>query len=84
LIQNKYTPDFLIIKRNKKNAIIKTLIIETKGRHLAHNFEDIKAFMQNKFTEINPKKFDFLYLEDGKGFDYQVQQIHDRIQEYFQ
>ncbi len=83
LIQDKYTPDFLLIKRNKKNEIVKTLIIETKGAHLAHDFSDIKEFMQGKFTEINASKFDFLYLEDGRDFDYQVQEIHDKMQEYF-
>ncbi|MGI8419267.1 MAG: DEAD/DEAH box helicase family protein [Candidatus Levyibacteriota bacterium] len=83
LIQNKYTPDFLIIKRNKKNEIVKTLIIETKGAHLAHDFSDIRNFMQGKFVEINPDRFGFLYLEDGKDFTYQVEQIHDKMQEYF-
>ncbi|MGH7203316.1 MAG: DEAD/DEAH box helicase family protein [Candidatus Levyibacteriota bacterium] len=84
LIQNKYTPDFLIIQRNKKNEIVKTLIIETKGAHLAHDFSDIREFMRVKFVEINPNKFDFLYLEDGKDFNYQVEQIHDKMQKYFQ
>lgn len=83
LIQDKYTPDFLVIKRTKKNTIIKTLIIETKGAHLAHDFSDIRIFMQSKFIEINPGLFDFLYLEDGHPFDYQVQQIHDKMAEYF-
>jgi superfamily II DNA or RNA helicase len=82
LIQDHYTPDFVVIQRDKKR-IKKTLIIETKGQHLAHNFGDIRQFMENTFIDLNAKAFDFLYLEDGKDTDYHRQSITDRINHYF-
>ncbi len=83
LIQDKYTPDFLIIKRSKSNKITKTLIIETKGAHLAHDFSHINEFMSTTFIEMNKGKFDFLYLEDGKDMSYHSQTISDKIKLYF-
>jgi hypothetical protein len=83
LIQDKYTPDFLIIKRSRGNKIAKTLIIETKGAHLAHDFSHINEFMSTTFIEMNKGKFDFLYLEDGKDMSYHSQTISDKIKQYF-
>ena len=82
LIQDQYTPDFVIIQRKGKK-IAKTLIIETKGAIYAGNYADIKHFMENTFVELNAKAFDFLYLEDGKDLDYHRQAITDRINHYF-
>lgn len=82
LIQEHYTPDFLVIQRNK-TKIKKTLIIETKGQHLAHDFSDIRQFMENTFVDLNANAFDFLYLEDGKDMNYHLQSITDKINHYF-
>ncbi len=59
----KYTPDFLVIKRDAENTIAKALIIETKGSGYAEDFKPRRAFMEHAFKEANPD-FDFLYLED--------------------
>jgi len=82
LIQDRYTPDFVIIKRNKKK-IEKVLIIETKGAHLSHDFSNIKQFMEGAFLDFNDQAFDFLYLEDGKDMSYHHQAITDKINKYF-
>ncbi|MEO8581794.1 MAG: DEAD/DEAH box helicase family protein [Patescibacteria group bacterium] len=82
LIQDQYTPDFVVIERKGKK-VAKTLIIETKGSHLAHDFTDIRQFMEHTFVDLNAKAFDFLYLEDGKDLDYHRQAITDRINHYF-
>lgn len=82
LIQDQYTPDFVVIER-KGRKIAKTLIIETKGSHLAHDFTDIRQFMENTFVDLNAKAFDFLYLEDGRDESYHLQSITDRINHYF-
>jgi hypothetical protein len=82
LIQDQYTPDFVVIERKGKK-IAKTLIIETKGSHLAHDFIDIRQFMENTFVDLNAKAFDFLYLEDGRDMSYHLQSITDRINHYF-
>lgn len=82
LIQDHYTPDFVVIQRNKK-TIAKALIIETKGQHLARNFGDIRQFMENTFTTLNANTFDFLYLEDGRDMNYHLQAITDKISHCF-
>lgn len=84
LIQNNYTPDFLLIQRDGKHKIKKTLIIETKGAHLAGNFADIKSFMEGKFSEINRDAYKFFYLEDGQKSNYYEDQLHSIIQDYFE
>ena len=67
----KYTPDFLIIKRNGKDNIHKALIVETKGEIYAKDekFKSRKAFVESEFLKANNdkfgyKRFDYLYLED--------------------
>lgn len=82
LIQDQYTPDFVVIQRNKKR-IKKTLIIETKGAIYAGAYTDIKQFMENTFVDLNAKAFDYLYLEDGKDMNYHLQSITDKINHYF-
>ncbi|OIN91941.1 hypothetical protein AUJ42_01090 [Candidatus Collierbacteria bacterium CG1_02_44_10] len=83
LIQNNYTPDFLLIQRDGKHKIKKTLIIETKGSHLAGDFTDIKSFMEGKFSEINPEAYKFFYIEDGAKPSYYEDQLQKIIQDYF-
>jgi hypothetical protein len=82
LVQDQYTPDFLVIQRDKKK-VEKALIIETKGGHLAHVFSNIKQFMENTFLELNGNAFDFLYLEDSQDTNYHLQLITDKINHYF-
>lgn len=84
LIQNNYTPDFLLIQRDGKHKIKKTLIIETKGAHLAGNFVDIKDFMENKFSEINQNNYKFFYLEDGEKNNIYQDRLQTVIKEYFE
>ena len=67
----KYTPDFLIIKRDDNNQIYKALIVETKGEIYAKDekFKSRKAFVESEFLKANNdkfgyKRFDYLYLED--------------------
>ena len=66
----KYTPDFLIIKRKKKE-LHKILILETKGEGYAEQTEFInrKKYVETEFIKRNNekfgyKRFDFLYLQD--------------------
>lgn len=82
LIQDQYTPDFVIIERKGKK-ITKTLIIETKGAIYAGNYADIREFMENTFVDLNANAFDYLYLEDGKDMSYHLQSITDKINAYF-
>ena len=67
----KYTPDFLIIKRNSIDKIYKALIVETKGEIYAKDekFKSRRAFVESEFLKANNdkfgyKRFDYLYLED--------------------
>jgi len=82
LIQDQYTPDFVVIQRNKKK-IKKTLIIETKGTIYAGAYTDIRQFMEKTFVDLNAKAFDYLYLEDGKDMSYHLQSITDKVNQYF-
>lgn len=84
LIQNNYTPDFLIIQRDGKHKIKRTLIIETKGSHLAGNFVDIKGFMEGKFSEMNQDAYKFFYLEDGERNNVYQDKLQTIIKEYFE
>jgi hypothetical protein len=67
-----YTPDFLIIERDREGkSIYKALIVETKGEIYAKDptFQKKRAFMANIFCNENNerykyKRFDYLYLED--------------------
>lgn len=72
----RYTTDFLLIKRDEKNAISKVLILETKGEGFANNesFKAKKEFVNGEFIATNNKafgykRFDFLYLEDSKTIE---------------
>lgn len=83
----RYTPDFLIIKRNKakSNKIDKILILETKGAGFSKNFEDKRNFMK-EFVDINNKqygynKFEFLYIEDSN--EKAIIEIGKKLKEFF-
>ena len=83
----KYTPDFLIIKREDK-IVKKVMIVETKGTGYADNFKDKREFM-NEFIKQNNKvfkykRFDFLYLQDNMSEDEIIQLITDKLQNFFE
>ncbi len=65
-----YTPDFLIIQR-QKGRIHKIVIVETKGSIYKDDprFRDKRIFMETEFAKQNNEvfgyeRFDYLYLED--------------------
>jgi type III restriction enzyme len=78
LHQQNYTPDFLIIKRDKKSKIDKVLIVEIKGGIYADKFVEIREFMETKFVEDN-SDFEYLYLEDSQPLDYALAKLKDKI-----
>lgn len=86
----KYTPDFLIIKRNKTHQIAKILIVETKGEGYANdnNFIKRKKFVSGEFIKQNNEKFgyrrfDFLYLEDTQTPTENLKKAQDSINHFF-
>lgn len=86
----RYTTDFLIIKRSKKNAIHKVLIIETKGAGFANDsiFIEKKNFIETRFIQENEqkfgyKKFDFLYLEDNINTTDNLAKVKSKIEDFF-
>ena len=86
----KYTTDFLIIKRDDKNAIHKALIIETKGEGYANDkdFINKKKFIETDFLKHNEdkfgyKKFDFLYIEDSTKLLNNIAEVNERINHFF-
>lgn len=78
----KYTPDFLVIKRDAENTIAKALIIETKGKGFAEDFKPKREFMENAFKQANPD-FDFLYLEDTVDITTNLSHFKNRVQAFF-
>jgi hypothetical protein len=84
----KYTPDFLMLKRDANRKIKQILIIETKGKGFASDFENKKQFMESEFLKINQQKFNynylgFLYLENTKE-EHLLSAITDKINNFFQ
>ncbi len=84
-----YTPDFLIIQREKKK-ISKIVIVETKGEIYANDpkFIDKKLFMETEFTKQNNQKagynkFEYLYLEDSLSKSERITLAHDKIKQFF-
>lgn len=55
-----YTPDFLLIKRNEKNEIIRILLIETKAT--PYETESKEKFVKNEFVKNNPN---YSYIRIG-------------------
>ncbi|MBQ9367176.1 MAG: DEAD/DEAH box helicase family protein [Victivallales bacterium] len=72
----KYTPDFLVIHRNKaQNVIDACLIVETKGSLYANSpeFQDRRRFMETEFLKINQAspdipRFQYLCLEQDSDW----------------
>lgn len=86
----KYTPDFLIIKRDGKNKIHKALIVETKGEIYAKDekFKNKKAFVESEFLKANNdkfgyKRFDYLYLEDTLSETERITKTNEIITSFF-
>ena len=86
----KYTTDFLIIKRTKKDKIHKALLIETKGALYAEDkvFQKKKNYVETEFLKLNQDKFgyqrfDFLYLEDSKNIVINITKLNNKINNFF-
>jgi len=83
-----YTPDFILLKRNKKGEIYKVLILETKGEIYAREFDDKKKFMSDTFVPMNNNKFgydrfDFLYIEDSLNRIERISKLTNAINDFF-
>ena len=84
-----YTPDFLIIKR-EKNIINKVLIVETKGKGFStqQEFLDRRNYVENDFIKFNNKKygyskFDYLYIEDTLKDNDIIEKLNEKIKNFF-
>ena len=84
-----YTPDFLIIRRDKSNKIDKVLIIETKGQGFKNQqeFIDRRNYIEKEFIKFNNKKFgynkfDYLYIEDTLNEDQIMSKLNDKLYEF--
>ena len=84
-----YTPDFLIIKR-EKNMINKVLIVETKGKGFStqQEFLDRRNYVENDFIKFNNKKygyskFDYLYIEDTLKDNDIIEKLNEKIINFF-
>ena len=79
----KYTPDFLILKRNSLNEeISKMLIIETKGKIYYDSFKNKEAFIKDVFIKYN-SNFTFYCIVDEEGsndFDKHIDTIKNLIE----
>lgn len=85
----RYTPDFLIIKRKKKE-MHKVLIIETKGSGFENDkvFQKKKNYVSNDFLKLNEekfgyKRFDFLYLKDSDALASNLSSIQSKLKDFF-
>lgn len=84
----KYTPDFVIISRNKYKKIHKILIVETKGAIYKDAFVDKRKFVSSEFIKFNNSafgynKFQFLYIEDSYSREKQEELTIDAINNFF-
>ncbi len=81
--RGKYTPDFLIIKRNNNKEIDKILIIETKGS--VFNDEDFKAkekFIEESFLKHNSQFKYICFVDNGKNdFKKHLDKLLEKIKE---
>lgn len=84
-----YTPDFLIIRRDKSNKIDKVLIIETKGQGFKNQqeFIDRRNYIEKEFIKFNNNKFgynkfDYLYIEDTLNEDQIMSKLNDKLYEF--
>ena len=86
-----YTPDFLIIRRNKDNKIDKVLIVETKGKGYIdqEEFKDRREYVENEFIKFNNKKFgykkfDYLLVADGLEKDDIKRVVNSKLHEFLE
>ncbi len=86
----KYTPDFLMIRRKRKNELHKILIIETKGEGFSHDpkFLHRKNYVSSEFLRLNEekfgyKRFEFLYLSDESEMNDNLSELNHKIIEFF-
>ena len=84
-----YTPDFLIIRRDKDNKIDKVLIVETKGKGFKEQTEfiDRRNYIEKEFIKFNNKKFgynkfDYLYIEDTLTENEILSKLNKKLQEF--
>lgn len=84
-----YTPDFLILRRDKDNKIDKVLIVETKGRGYKEQseFVDRRNYVEKEFIKFNNKKFgynkfDYLYIEDSLTENEMISKLNDKLYEF--
>ncbi|MBQ6472954.1 MAG: DEAD/DEAH box helicase family protein [Victivallales bacterium] len=83
-----YTPDFLVLHRDKgSSAIDACLIVETKGRLYANepSFQERKVFASGEFLRRNAPRpgfprFDYLYIEENSDWK---NQFIEAIQRFF-
>lgn len=81
----KYTPDFLILRRNAENQIERLLILETKGQVYANDFRQQKEFVENWFLKKNAGRFQFHYIEGKTKVEAQeVVRLQQKIKDFFQ
>lgn len=84
----EYTPDFLVIHRDKtSNAIDACLVVETKGALYARDpaFQHRRAFASGEFLRLNASRpgiprFQYLYLEETADWQHQ---LVDAVKEFF-
>lgn len=85
-----YTPDFLVIERDKAEKIRRVLIIETKGKGFAAQPEFLarRRFVENEFLRFNNeragyRRFEYLYLTDEDRMDANLHKFRDKLREFF-
>lgn len=85
----RYTPDFLILKR-QEGTIHKVLIVETKGSGFADQkgFQLRKNFVESDFIKMNNDKFgycrfDYLYLADNEEMTRNLAKLQTSITDLF-
>jgi type III restriction enzyme len=83
----KYSPDFLIIRRQKKDKIYKILLVQTR-RSVSKVLQKKKEFVEKHFIHFNNKnsgyqRFDFICLVESAGRDQSIYQLTHRITRFF-
>jgi hypothetical protein len=86
----RYTPDFLIVKRNKEE-ICKAIVVETKGEIYANDkkFLEKKSFVEKHFindnnSKFNYEKFSYLYVEGSMPAEERATLLIDTIKTFFE
>jgi superfamily II DNA or RNA helicase len=88
----KYTPDFLIVQRDaSKQAIVKALIVETKGEGFAAQdaFIKRKTFVENWFVPQHQQAtghfpaFDYVFIRDDEPEANFLSKLQHKITQFF-